>query len=213
MKLDAFLTPSQRQILERLETRDADERSRGERTPMSAMALAPAVAKLLFALVLQQRARHIVELGTSLGYSTIHLAAAADWTGGHVYSVDSVAAKTERARAHLEEAGLLERTTLSTADGAQWIRELPEQVDFVLIDCPLPALMPALEALCRRVVPSGMLFVDGGLPGHWDVGSGAELREQLEASSEWCVCVFPMHREQLLAVKLDTHLATASGPG
>ena len=90
MKFPSVFTASQIDVLTDLHERDSQERRDGIREASSLKALAPAVAQLLHLLVLHKGAKRIVEFGTSHGYSTIHLAAAADRTDGHVYTVDAM---------------------------------------------------------------------------------------------------------------------------
>ena len=200
MRVSSLFTPSRAGVLEALHARDQSERRRGVREASSLKALAPAVAELLFVLVLQQRARCIVEFGTSHGYSTLHLAAAAEQTGGHVYSVDVLREKTACARANLEAAELLPCVTLVTADGADFVETLGEGIDFVLVDYPVAEFARALEPLARRVAPGCTLFVDGGPDGYWETGEGLHFRRRLEQDPRLVVTRLPMHKEQLIGV-------------
>ena len=100
MKFPSVFTASQIDVLADLHERDSQERREGIREALSLKALAPAVAQLLYLLILQKGARTIVEFGTSHGYSTIHLAAAADRTDGYVYSVDEMPEKNAFGHRH-----------------------------------------------------------------------------------------------------------------
>ncbi len=202
MKVEDLFDASQQAIVTELQRRDASERSAGIREPDSLMALAPAVARLLQLLVLQTDSRSIAEFGTSHGYSTIHLAAAADRTGGHVHSVDALAAKTETAQRNLDAAGLGHRVTLTTADGAAFVDRLPESIDFVLVDYDIPSFEPAWDGLRPRVAPGGTIFVDGGPEGYWEHETVRPFRERLEADPDFVVSIWPMHKDQLVAVRL-----------
>jgi predicted O-methyltransferase YrrM len=203
MKFPTALTADQARIASELERRDREEREAGVRTDQSLKAVAPAVAHLLYTLVVAKGARTIAEFGTSHGYSTLHLAAAAETTDGHVHSVDSLAEKTDLTRANLEAAGLLERVTLETADGAAFAETLPHGIDLVLVDYPIPAFAPAFPALRERIAPGGLCFFDGGHAGYWDSDGVREFREQLEADPAFVVTILPMHRDQLLAVRAE----------
>ena len=139
MKFASVFSASQAAVLADLEERDRQEREAGIREALSLKAVSPAVAELLFLLIVQKGAKTIVEFGTSHGYSTIHLAAAADRTGGRVHSVDAMPAKTALATANLEAAGLLHRVRLETSDGGDFVATLPNEIDFVLVP-PRPSL-------------------------------------------------------------------------
>lgn len=201
MDLAEAFTPAQSRILAGLHERDARERREGIRQPESLMAVSAAVAQLLYLLVVQKRAQTIVEFGTSHGYSTIHLAAAAERTGGQVLTVDALPEKTGRAARNLRDAGLAHRVTLITADGAEFARELPAPADFVLVDYSVDAFLPAFRELRTRTADGCLIFVDGGPDGYWERGGGRELKGLLDADPDFLVSVLPMHKDQLLAVK------------
>jgi predicted O-methyltransferase YrrM len=190
------------EVVEALRTRDQQERGAGARTEGSLRALAPQVAELLYFLVVLRSARLIVEFGTSHGYSTIHLAAAAERTDGHVHSVDVMAQKTAEARANLEKVGLLHRVTLATADGIEVAAGLPDAIDLVLVDYGLEAFMPAFDHVRKRLAPGCLLFVDGGPEGYWEAGAARDFRALLERDTSFLVLGLPMHKEELLAAYL-----------
>lgn len=201
MKFPSVFTTAQIDVLADLHGRDSRERRDGIREALSLMAFAPAVAQLLYLLILQKCAKTIVEFGTSHGYSTIHLAAAADRTDGHVYTVDAMPEKTAFAAANLESAGLSHRVTLATSDGTDFVASLPDGIDFILVDYPIPAFAPAFGDLRSRVAPGGIIFVDGGPADYWESGAGHDFRALLEDDASFLVSILPMHKNQLIAVK------------
>lgn len=208
MNFPSVFTPSQSRVLEALHRQDRQEREACVRVDMSLKAVARSVAELLYVLVIQKNAQRIVEFGTSHGYSTIHLAAAAAKTGGRVYSVDSMPEKTKIAAAHLDAAGLRDTVTLATADAAAFASVLPRDIDFALVDIPIAGFMPALEDVLDRLAPGALLFVDGGPDGYWDSEPARPFMQRLEDASDFVVARLPMEKQQILAVKLD---ATTSG--
>ena len=100
----------------------------------------PQTAELLGVLIRATRARRILELGTSNGYSTIWLADAAQDTGGSVVSVDVDARRTELARANLRSAGLEDGVELRTEDAAHTLASSKDsEWEFVFLDAERPA--------------------------------------------------------------------------
>lgn len=203
VRFPSVFTDAQIRILDDLHQRDQRERVNGVREPLSIKAVAPSVAQLLYLLVVGMRAKTIVEFGTSHGYSTIHLAAAAERTDGHVYTVDILPQKTAWATANLEAAGLLHRVTLATADGADFVQSLPTNVDFVLVDYGVEAFARVFSGLRDRLAPGGLMFVDGGPDGYWDQEGPSRFKALLEDAPAWLTCVLPMHKDQLLVLRLD----------
>lgn len=202
MKFRSALTAAQLQVLEDLHGRDRRERRDGIREALNLRAVAPEVAQLLYLLVVQKGARAIVEFGTSHGYSTIHLAAAATRTGGHVYSVDLMPEKTALAAANLEAAGLSGCVTLATSDGADFVGSLPSGIDFVLVDYEIAAFARAFAGLRAGLAPGCFVFVDGGPDGYWQSGAGRDFRTLLEGDPAFIASLLPMGKEQLVAVRI-----------
>ncbi|MCC7408413.1 MAG: class I SAM-dependent methyltransferase [Phycisphaeraceae bacterium] len=201
MNLPDLFTPQQRALLDDLRARDRRERDAGIRNDMSLKALAPAVAQLVHFLIVQKRARTIVEFGTSHGYSTIHLAHAASITAGHVHSVESIAEKSALAAENLRLAGLSDFVTLTTADGLDFARTLPTGIDFVLVDYGIRPFAPALDILRDRMSPGCLIFIDGGPGDYWQTPDVRPFKHRLEADPDFLVTILPMHKDQLLAVK------------
>ena len=69
----------------------------------------PATGQLMNIFIKEAKAKTILEIGTSHGYSTVWLAEAARATGGKVITLDVHAGKQEYARNALGKAGLANR--------------------------------------------------------------------------------------------------------
>src|SRR6185295_14548654 len=70
------------------------------------LSVGPATGRLLNLLASQAKAKTILEVGSSYGYSTVWLAEAARATGGKLISLEALANKQTYARAQIEKAGL-----------------------------------------------------------------------------------------------------------
>jgi predicted O-methyltransferase YrrM len=106
-------------------------------------------------------ARNVVEFGTSFGISTIYLACAVrDNGGGRVIGTERVAAKADRARAHLEEAGLAEFVEIRGGNAPDSLAELPEPVDFLLNDGFPRYALPVLQAVAPRMRRGAVVVSD-----------------------------------------------------
>ena len=168
-----------------LKARDLRERQAGSTDPMRLRALRQGVAEFLGMMVLQTRGRLVAEFGTSAGYSTIHLAAAARHMGGRVFTVDKVPEKTAWARRNLEVAGLSEVVEFFTCDGVEFAAALPSPLDLVLVDYGIPAFLPAFDTVKAKLRSGGLIFVDGwGVEeeGRWETDPNYRaFKEDLEA--------------------------------
>jgi predicted O-methyltransferase YrrM len=135
----------------------------------------PETAELLSLLIHSTRARQILELGTSNGYSTIWLADAAQATAGSVTSVEIDASRTVLAREHLERAGV--HAKLLTQDAATTLARAPDgHYDFIFLDSERPAYAgywPDLLRVLRR--DGGLLVIDNVLSHPGEVVEVGEL--------------------------------------
>ena len=121
----------------------------------------PPTAELLGVLVRATRARRVLELGTSNGYSTIWLADAVEATGGSVVSVDADPSRTTLARENLQRAGLASLVKLRTEDAAATLAAARDgELEFVFLDAERPAYPGYLGELLRALAAGGVLAVD-----------------------------------------------------
>jgi predicted O-methyltransferase YrrM len=125
----------------------------------------PETAELLGVLVRATRARRVLELGTSNGYSTIWLADAAEETGGAVTSVEIDPARTALAHANLERAGL--DAELVTGDAGETLHASADGGwDLVFLDSERPAYAGYWPDLLRVLRPGGGLLAIDNVVSH-----------------------------------------------
>lgn len=117
-------------------------------------------AQLLSILVRSARHKHLLEVGTSNGYSTLWLAWSAEQTDGHLVSIERSSTKCALAQANLERAGLQSRVTLLVGDAAQVLEELNGPFDFVFLDANRPQYPDYLPRLLPKLSPHSLLLAD-----------------------------------------------------
>jgi predicted O-methyltransferase YrrM len=118
---------------------------------------------LLYLLASGGQARRILELGTSYGYSTVWLAAAARATGGKVLSLELRDFKIEHARQALTRAGLSSRVEFHQGDCLETLKTLPGPFDFVLLDVWKDLYLPCFELVHPKLAPGGIIAADNML--------------------------------------------------
>lgn len=122
-------------------------------------------ALVLAQIVRAARCRSIVEIGTSYGFSTLHLAAAAAGHGGQVHTIDRDPKKTAAATANLREADLLDVVTLYRGDALVVLGEIApaEPIDFLFIDAAKSECDAYLDAALPKLGERGMIVTDNTL--------------------------------------------------
>jgi predicted O-methyltransferase YrrM len=118
---------------------------------------------LLYLLATGAQARRILELGTSYGYSTVWLGAAARATGGKVQSLELKDYKIEHARDALTRAGLSTRVEFHAGDCLDILQSLPGPFDFVLLDVWKDLYLPCFELVHPKLAPGGVICADNML--------------------------------------------------
>jgi len=118
---------------------------------------------LLYLLTTGARSRRILELGTSYGYSTVWLAAAARATGGKVLSLELRDFKIEHARQALTRAGLSTRVEFHAGDCLETLKKLPGPFDFVLLDVWKELYLPCFELFHPKLSPGALVVADNML--------------------------------------------------
>ncbi|MEP7042270.1 MAG: class I SAM-dependent methyltransferase [Dokdonella sp.] len=95
----------------------------------------------------------MVECATSIGLSTLYIAAAMrDNGGGKVIGSEIVPQKIAEAKRHLEAAGLSDYVEIREGDARETLRDLGGDVDFALIDGWPGAEGPSLALQVMRLI-------------------------------------------------------------
>jgi predicted O-methyltransferase YrrM len=119
--------------------------------------LEPETAELLALLVRATNAQRVLEIGTSIGYSTLWLADAAEAVGGTLVSVEIDAERSGQARANLERAGL---TAELRVEDAELTLKGDDEWDLIFLDAERPAYAGYWPDVLRTLRPGGLVAVD-----------------------------------------------------
>jgi predicted O-methyltransferase YrrM len=124
------------------------------------IAIGPATGQLLNILAKSIKAKTILELGTSFGYSTIWLAEAARSTGGRLITLDKAANKQNYARTMLMRAGLASHVEFRLGDALDTIDALKGPFDFVLVDVWKELYVDAFDLFYPKLSPGALIAAD-----------------------------------------------------
>ena len=138
-------------------------------------------AKLLGMLVRTQHSQHILEIGTSTGYSTLWLAEAAKAVSAKVQTLEINAFRSAQAKKYAEEFGLEEYIDFWVGDAADYLTESVEQFDLILLDAERGSYVSYWHDLKRLLKPTGgTLIIDNVISHTAEVKPLLELIKQDE---------------------------------
>jgi caffeoyl-CoA O-methyltransferase len=146
----------------------------------------PETAALLEILVEATRPRRVVEVGVSIGVTTLRMARRLP-EGGRIVAIDADPAILEEARANWARAGVADRIEPVAARALEALPGLAGPIDFVWIDAVKREYTGYLELLLPRLAPGALvaadnLLLDGRAAdrrddlGHWDRASIEAIR-------------------------------------
>jgi len=159
----------------------------------------PETAELLGLLVRAKRARNVLEIGTSNGYSTIWLGDAAEANGGSVVSLEIDPARTAIAAGHLEHVGLQAQVDLRTEDAATALAAFADAAfDVIFLDAERDAYVGYWPDLVRTLAPAGLLAVDNMISHAHDL---VAFRETVDGDDRVTSALVPIGAGVLLAVR------------
>jgi len=126
------------------------------------LAVSRETGTLLYMLARAVSARAIVEFGTSFGLSTVCLASALrDNGGGRLITSELEASKVARAKSNVAAGGLSDLVEFREGDALETLaRDLPEQVDLLLLDGAKALYPDILDLVEGRLRPGSVVVAD-----------------------------------------------------
>jgi len=119
-------------------------------------------------------AKHVVEIGTSNGYSGIWFCLAMQTTGGKLTTHDIDEGRASLARENFKRAGVDNMVTLVMGDAHENITKLKGPIDIVFIDADKPGYTDYLKKMLPLVRPGGLIL------GH-NVNMGSQMQDYIKA--------------------------------
>lgn len=133
---------------------------------------------LLHNLIIQSKPKRILELGTSIGYSTLFLADAAKKVGGFAESIEVMKEKCSIARSNLDKAGLSKYCKITNANILNAIKPYKEKIDFLFMDANKSQYALYYKGFNKNLNRGAILFADNILKETTD-GFKEIIREDL----------------------------------
>ena len=113
--------------------------------------------RLLRVLTESVGAKHVVELGTSNGYSGIWFCLALRTTGGKLTTHEIDSRRAALARENFAKAGVDKLVTLVEGDAHEEVKKLKEPIDILFIDADKQGYGDYLAKLLPLVKPGGLI--------------------------------------------------------
>ncbi len=114
--------------------------------------------RLLRLLVETSNAKHVVEIGTSNGYSGIWMLLALQATGGKLTTYEIDAGRAALARKNFKRAGVEDMVALVEGDAHQEVLKLKEQIDIIFLDADKDGYIDYLDKLLPLLRPGGLVI-------------------------------------------------------
>ncbi len=163
MRIPVGMTPETIELLNELEAfgRSNDATQSDRRAKM--LNLESEAARLVHFLVLSSHRTHVLEIGTSNGYSTIWLAAALRLSGGTLTSIDREPAKIALARENLDRARLSDVVRLIEGEALPVVAGLGGRFDCIFFDADRTDASRQLRALLPKLTDDALILADNVL--------------------------------------------------
>jgi predicted O-methyltransferase YrrM len=146
----------------------------------------------------------VLEVGTAIGYSTLHMAEQV--SEGRIVTLERDPDRAAQARGYLERGGVAERVELVEGDALETIGGLSGPFDLLFVDASkgeyrryIELAEPLLSERCVLVVDNllmeGEVALPEGADTQWNPGSlssARKLNAELLQSERWLACVLPV---------------------
>jgi predicted O-methyltransferase YrrM len=113
--------------------------------------------RLLRLLVETIGASHVVEIGTSNGYSSIWMSLGVRKSGGRIVTHELDPERAAVARANFARAGVAELVSIVEGDAHQTVKKLTAPIDLLFVDADKPGYLDYLQKLLPLVRPGGLI--------------------------------------------------------
>jgi predicted O-methyltransferase YrrM len=161
--------------------------------------------RLLATLVATLRPHRVLEVGTAIGYSTLHMARELG-PDGRIVTLERDPQRIAQALEFWARGGVADRIELVAGDAIESLERLPGPFDLVFLDASKTEIDAYLERLDGRLAPHALLVVDNllmsgeaalseGLDTSWGEASLRAARattRRLMESPEWLFSLLPV---------------------
>jgi predicted O-methyltransferase YrrM len=146
----------------------------------------------------------VLEVGTAIGYSTMHMAE--QLRSGRVITLELRADRAAQARDFFERAGVADRVDLREGDAQETIRSVEGPIDLLFVDAAKdeyeryielaePMMSERAVLVVDNMLMSGEVALPEGADTQWreqSLSAARRLNAELLDSERWLACVLPI---------------------
>jgi predicted O-methyltransferase YrrM len=147
--------------------------------------------KILYEIIIQNKYKRALEVGTSTGHSAIWIAWALSKTGGKLITIEIDEGRRRQALANFKEVGLSGYIDARLADAHQLVNELLGPFDFVFIDADKEWYTNYAKALIPKLEPGGCMTAHNVEEGRFYMRGTREYYEYMKSLPEFETSLHP----------------------
>jgi caffeoyl-CoA O-methyltransferase len=137
--------------------------------------ITPEEGKLLYILTASADAKNVVEIGTSIGYSSIWFCLALQTNGGKITTHEIDPYRIDIASKNFERAGVSHLITIVEGDAHKTVTRLKKSIDILYIDADKAGYFDYFTKLLPLVRPGGLILA------HNTTDKASEMQDYLKA--------------------------------
>ncbi|MCV0392139.1 MAG: O-methyltransferase [Nitrosopumilus sp.] len=174
------------QVLDKLSEQSRKEKSREADVPPEdrMLAITKETGELINMILRLKKAKNMLEVGMSVGYSTIWCAEAISEKSGKIITIEKNPNKIKRAQTNFEKAGIADTISIMNGEALQILTELSlkkeygEFFDCALIDADKENVIEYFDLILPLIAKNGIIITDNML-------YPEKYREQMKKFSEY----------------------------
>ena len=146
----------------------------------------------------------VLEVGTAIGYSTLHMAT--ELQRGRVVTLERDPERAAQARDYLERGGVADRVEIVEGDALETLEGLDGPFDLLFVDASKGEYARYIELAEAKLAERALMVVDNllmsgevalpeGAETRWNqdsLASARRLNSDLLGSDDWLACVLPV---------------------
>jgi predicted O-methyltransferase YrrM len=165
----------------------------------------PMIGRILYILASVSNARHVLEVGTAIGYSALWFGLAVKKTGGKVTTIEIDTSLAREALKNIRRARLTERIEVINGNGLDVVPKLQGKFNIIFIDDSKENYPRYLDLCAEKLCANGLLIADNTL---WS----GEVARKIRSAEALAIAEFNMRlMKKMLSVIIPARDGLAIG--